>query len=522
VRARRPRFVSPKIDWAEPALAAVLDLAFAETPACDLSEGSKGSRSTPGDDEVERAVDLARRLGIGARVASRAAAFVAGSAIPSIASVQRYAALLQSERRAAVARDLAFEDALRAVTEEAVAGSPAEPAIVLLKHAALRAGGWVASGSRSASDLDLLVAEGSASALFDRLLARGFVVDGEAYEHQLAALRAPSGAVVELHTRVPGMRPAALGARRSVDLEALLETAGGRMRRAAGTDAVWIPPADFLLAHAWFHTFVQHGAAPDLMAPARFLADAQDLGLATDAGADLAEKAAAWLEGGEWSAELAIARRVTRALSAGCPTALRSEIDAAALLDHALACAVDADHVRSVRRHWRRWALPQWSDRPLASAATSYWSREVARSERWVERLLPPFLFVGAFVRLAFWSRRVAIGELPAVLRGVRRARGLGGSASGLRLAARLSPWVERFGAAVPPADFGPCLKRSLLWLDLLARCGIPAQLHCGVRRGDRGVSAAVVEAHAWVTVEGRPFPGPTARPPDFVEVWVD
>jgi hypothetical protein len=494
LRPRRPRFSSPPVDWTEPALAAVLAWSFADAP-------DSGSRD---EADAARAAELARRLGIGARLASRSVGGALGRWV-------------QDELRAAVARDLAFEHALRAVAEEA--GHIGAP-IVLLKHAALRAGGWVRSGSRSATDLDLLVGEEAAAVLSDRLRARGFAVEGRAYEHQLAALRAPSGAVVELHTRVPGLRPPGVSAGRSLGLATLLEAAGARMRITES--GARVPPADFLLAHAWFHTFVQHGAAPDLVPPTRFLADAQDLGLGTQGGGDLEERAAAWVEGGRWRAEFAAARRVVGALGEGRPSSLRPDPAAAALLDHALASAIDPRHALSVRRHWRRWALPQWSDRAWLPAVASYWSSELRRRERWAERVLPPVLFVGAFLRLTFWSRRVTIGELPAVLRRVGRAPGLASSASASRLAARLSPWVERFGAVVPPGDFGPCLKRSLLWLDLLSRCGIPARFHCGVRRGDRSLSAAGMEAHAWVTVEGRPFPGPAALPPGFVEVWVD
>jgi hypothetical protein len=52
----------------------------------------------------------------------------------------------------------------------------------------------------------------------------------------------------------------------------------------------------------------------------------------------------------------------------------------------------------------------------------------------------------------------------------------------------------------LPPRGLRPCLKRSLLLLDLWSRCGLAPSLHLGMRR-----SADRREGHAWVTVAGRP-----------------
>jgi len=58
-------------------------------------------------------------------------------------------------------------------------------------------------------------------------------------------------------------------------------------------------------------------------------------------------------------------------------------------------------------------------------------------------------------------------------------------------LVCRLARWL-------PPYDMGLCLKRSLLLLDLLGRCGLRPTLHLGVDpSGSKGDLA-----HAWLTVE--------------------
>ena len=59
---------------------------------------------------------------------------------------------------------------------------------------------------------------------------------------------------------------------------------------------------------------------------------------------------------------------------------------------------------------------------------------------------------------------------------------------------------VNRLLRVLPPRGLRPCLKRSLLLLDLWSRCGLAPRLHLGVRR-----SADRREGHAWVTVAGRP-----------------
>jgi hypothetical protein len=61
------------------------------------------------------------------------------------------------------------------------------------------------------------------------------------------------------------------------------------------------------------------------------------------------------------------------------------------------------------------------------------------------------------------------------------------------RLVIRLMRWL-------PPYDLGPCIKRSLLLLDLWSRCGLEPRFHLGMRNKDEQR-----HGHAWITVDGRP-----------------
>ena len=61
------------------------------------------------------------------------------------------------------------------------------------------------------------------------------------------------------------------------------------------------------------------------------------------------------------------------------------------------------------------------------------------------------------------------------------------------RLVNRLMHWL-------PPHNLGPCIKRSLLLLDLWSRCGLEPRFHLGVRTKDEQR-----QGHAWITVDGRP-----------------
>jgi len=112
-------------------------------------------------------------------------------------------------------------------------------------------------------------------------------------------------------------------------------------------------------------------------------------------------------------------------------------------------------------------------------------------------------------IRVAFWARRLPIHELPARLRRVSTLPGPLRSPAGFAWACR------RFAGHLPPSDYGPCLRQSLLLVDLMARCGIETTLHCGVRK-----SGESLEGHAWVSVPDGGGLGQEAVPADFREIW--
>jgi hypothetical protein len=110
-------------------------------------------------------------------------------------------------------------------------------------------------------------------------------------------------------------------------------------------------------------------------------------------------------------------------------------------------------------------------------------------------RLLPLLpAVVWASIRTWWLYRRLPLDEAcNALAEGRRLPRPLRDPEGYSRVVNRLLGWL-------PPYDLGPCIKRSLLLLDLLSRCGLEPRFHLGVRnKGERR------EGHAWVTVDGRP-----------------
>ncbi len=119
------------------------------------------------------------------------------------------------------------------------------------------------------------------------------------------------------------------------------------------------------------------------------------------------------------------------------------------------------------------------------------------------------------------------LAALPAVLRAARRLARLNRRYGLQELADRLravEPWersylanpryldasVSRLVKVLPPRGFGPCIKRSLLLLDLWSRCGLEPRIHIGTQKRD-----GEHHFHAWVTVPGRPKPAS-----EYAEIW--
>jgi len=97
--------------------------------------------------------------------------------------------------------------------------------------------------------------------------------------------------------------------------------------------------------------------------------------------------------------------------------------------------------------------------------------------------------------RLERLGQGTALLQLLEALRRVRRLPRLLARPECLaRAATRLLPWL-------PPRGMGPCLKRSLILLDLWARCGVEARLHLGVAGGAAGGG----RGHVWVSAPGFP-----------------
>ncbi len=119
------------------------------------------------------------------------------------------------------------------------------------------------------------------------------------------------------------------------------------------------------------------------------------------------------------------------------------------------------------------------------------------------------------------------IAALPVVVRAARRLARLNRRCDLRELADRLrsvEPWqasylanpryldasVSRLVKVLPPRNFGPCIKRSFLLLDLWSRCGLEPRIHIGTRKSDGDH-----HFHAWVTL---PESGDLAS--EYAEIW--
>ncbi|MEO1086191.1 MAG: lasso peptide biosynthesis protein [Acidobacteriota bacterium] len=83
-----------------------------------------------------------------------------------------------------------------------------------------------------------------------------------------------------------------------------------------------------------------------------------------------------------------------------------------------------------------------------------------------------------------------------------------------------LAAMVDRWLWALPPWGYGRCFKRSLLLLDLWARCGLAPSLHLGARRPpteDPASAPGRRDFHAWVTTGDG---GPWTSSDGHLEIW--
>lgn len=104
-----------------------------------------------------------------------------------------------------------------------------------------------------------------------------------------------------------------------------------------------------------------------------------------------------------------------------------------------------------------------------------------------------------AAVRTLYWTRRRSLDLAVEHLRSVPPFRW-----PYLRRPHWLCASVDRMLPLVPLRGFGPCLKRSLLLLDLWGRCELEPRLHLGIRAPSLGSSWSPgrrsAEGHAWIS----------------------
>lgn len=79
-----------------------------------------------------------------------------------------------------------------------------------------------------------------------------------------------------------------------------------------------------------------------------------------------------------------------------------------------------------------------------------------------------------------------------------------------------LNASVQRLSRPLPPWRLGPCLKRSLLLLDLWSRCGLEPRLHLGAAKEDGGAA----RFHAWATLPGSAGSRQAPEGDGFTEIW--
>jgi hypothetical protein len=214
----------------------------------------------------QRAAGLARDLGVVERIGARVPSSLLVAELGREAACQLAVSRLQVLAGVRELCDLIPELASAAVE----AGIP----LVFLKFAALHVGGYLAEDSRAAGDVDVLVPERDAERAAQTLATRGFrSAEATLADHHLPPLHDSQRRVVELHTRVPGLKGP--DGRRFAGFEAL-DSAGGLEPAPGFGHCCYLPRRDLLVAHTVAHGLAQHGGADDYPAT-RTLADVIDL-----------------------------------------------------------------------------------------------------------------------------------------------------------------------------------------------------------------------------------------------------
>lgn len=330
------RFRPPETP-ATPALAWVLSRAYgpADTPSQRLERPERS----------QDALDLARRLGLAARIGARHPPERLTEEVGSHAATE-----LKRASMLVCARELGFRVALeevdRAAAELGIAYAP-------LKGLALTLGGYSLPGSRPFSDVDLLVPAARLEALQRELARRGFTVAGRGYEHHAPPLRHPAGGQIELHRSIPGVRIDASRPRRSATFEALL---AARLLAAPTTGAfqaqgqLLLPSPELLAAHSLVHVLSQHGFAPGVYPGFLMLADLLDLGVQGVGGRETLAAVEPWIARAVSRGEAAAALDLATSLATGDRSLFEGpRTRARILLDHFHAGATEPSYGESLK-----------------------------------------------------------------------------------------------------------------------------------------------------------------------------
>lgn len=286
----------------------------------------------PGAVDPGKALSLARTFEVSARIAARQ-------------GKGRLAAELGAEGAARFARDRTSAAAsglrlMAAAREVAEAAARLEIPLAVLKFAALEGTGLLAGGSRGACDIDVLAPGERAEYLQQALAEGGYRVSGmPGMEHQLPPLAAPSGAVVEIHRHLPGVR---VGGGASATLETLgREGLLAPLPEQPGRCSA--PSPEVLAAHVLVHGLGQHGYWPSSYSLLKMMADLLDLGSEA-----LTPRALAWTAKDVPATEAEAVRRLCRRLAAGEDPAGWDGPEEV-LLRHILAGRLDSGYERSLR-----------------------------------------------------------------------------------------------------------------------------------------------------------------------------
>lgn len=248
--------------------------------------------------------------------------------------------------------------------------------VVPLKHAALWLAGHVQEGERDARDVDVLVAAGGARALWLALQRDGYLPLAEdAGAVHLPPLLARSGACVEIHERIWGMRLDATG---GASLAAV-----GLTREAPSGPHLRLPGRAFLIAHALVHGLAQHLTSPAAYAPVRVLADLSSVRATLADAEQVSALVASSLDAETVEAALVLVEALARGSTLEALPRPAND-----LLAHVVGASIDPGYRRALRAR-RLWELAQQGDL-VGAAKRVLWSRTQASE---VHGWAPPATF---------------------------------------------------------------------------------------------------------------------------------